>query len=653
MSVQFGRWQFDGQRFDHGDLDSVHRRLREFGPDGEGRHCGAGIEIFYYAFHTTFESRCEAQPYRSPSDAIITFDGRLDNRDELVLALADQGFSGEGDVEIVAASYERWGTECLHRVLGDWALSIWDPRQQTLILARDFLGARHLYYSISKDRVFWSTVIDPLILLARSNPQFDEAYIAGWLSSSLPRVDQTPYEDIFAVPPACTVVITPHRKAIRKYWDFDPGKQIRYRSDSEYEEHFRDAFGRSVLRRLRSDSPIAAELSGGMDSSAIVCVADRLIQSGASAGGALSTVSYYDDSEPHWNERPYFELVERQRGWTGLHIDACSSCGARPVSDANHVALMPGSMQAAASGQLRDWMLAGGYRVLLSGLGGDEVLGGVPTPVPELADLLARARLSVFSRRLFAFALQQRKPWIHLLWEVLREFLPGGLVRLPEYEFPASWLRLAFIRRNQEFFRPPSQGFRWFGPTPSFQENLRALEGLRRQLACACLLREPLYEKRYPYLDRTLLEFLYAIPREQFVRPQQRKSLMRRSLAGIVPAGVLNRKRKAYTVRAPIRAVRDRYLRLTSEGGEPILSSLGYVESRAFREEYSGCERARSLPAPTFARALALEEWLKALRERGLLAVSGDAAHIDLETLRMLTRCKSPENAAEHAPLEA
>jgi asparagine synthase len=86
---------------------------------------------------------------------------------------------------------------------------------------------------------------------------------------------------------------------------------------------------------------------------------------------------------------------------------------------------------------------------------------------------------------------------------------------------------------------------RVFGPLPSFQMNLDALNGLRSQLGCSSLSSAPRYEKRYPYLDRDLLEFVYAIPREQLVRPGQRRSLMRRALIGIVPDVILQRKRKA------------------------------------------------------------------------------------------------------------
>src|SRR5207253_1227956 len=105
------------------------------------------------------------------------------------------------------------------------------------------------------------------------------------------------------------------------YWDFDPGKRIRYRTDAEYEEHFRAVFGKAVQRRLRSDGPILAELSGGMDSSSIVCMADSIIARGDVESPRLDTISWFDNSQPATDELPYIAIVEQRRGRTGFHID--------------------------------------------------------------------------------------------------------------------------------------------------------------------------------------------------------------------------------------------------------------------------------------------------------------------------------------------
>ena len=101
------------------------------------------------------------------------------------------------------------------------------------------------------------------------------------------------------------------------------------------------------------------------------------------------------------------------------------------------------------------------------------------------------------------------------------------------------------------------QRLRILGASPAFQENLHALDALRRQLASAELPCQPCFEWRYPFLDRDLLQFLYTIPREQLVRPGERRSLMRRALKGIVPEGILARKRKAFLTRVPLQALAE------------------------------------------------------------------------------------------------
>ena len=263
MSVQFGRWNFDGLSAPPEYLAKVREILAPYGPDGGTSYSGAGVDLLYHAFHTTKESRLETQPHVFGPGSVVTWDGRLDNRAELIGALNGSFSIDSTDVSLVAAAYERWGTDCFARLIGDWALSIWDPNDRWLLLAKDPIGARPLYHTRDKDCVSWCTVLDPLVLLAGRRLELDEEYIAGWFST-FPAAHLTPYSGIRSVSPSSFVLLTPGGSTTRKYWDFDPAKRIRYRSDAEYEEHFRSTFAQSV-RRPRSDSPLLAELSGGMD----------------------------------------------------------------------------------------------------------------------------------------------------------------------------------------------------------------------------------------------------------------------------------------------------------------------------------------------------------------------------------------------------
>lgn len=612
MSIQFGICNFDGKPIDPEHLEKVRPVLAPYGPDGEGYICKDDLAILYRAFHTTRESRREVQPYVSESGAVLTWDGRLDNREELIGLLVRQISVTSTDLEIVAACYERWGTNSFAKLIGDWALSIWDAKNRSLLLAKDFLGTRHLYYSIAGDQVTWCTILDPLVLFADRPLKLEEEYIAGWLSF-FPAPQLTPYVGIHSVPPASFARLARGTWTIRKYWDFNPAERIVYREDSEYEEHFRTGLATSVRRRLRSDSPVVAELSGGMDSSSIVCVADAAIANGIAETPRLDTISYYDDSEPNWNERPYFAEVEQRRGRRGFHIDVASLETPGFGLESADFRATPGSSNAATGPdrQFAEWTASQGHRVLLSGIGGDEVTGGVPTPTPELADLLVRAQIRTLAHQLRQWALSKRRPWFHLLVEVIQSFCPPAWLGIAKHRCPAPWLNPSFVRRYHRALIGYDLRWRLFGPLPSFQETLNTLEALRRQLACFAVGVLPLHEKCYPYLDRDLLQFLFAVPPQQLLRPDQRRSLMRRALVGIVPDAILNRKRKAHVGRGPRLAFSLRRSELIELTQEMRSGNLGILDPIAFRMALADASTGKNIQIVPLLRAIGIEMWLR------------------------------------------
>jgi len=264
-------------------------------------------------------------------------------------------------------------------------------------------------------------------------------------------------------------------------------------------------------------------------------------------------------------------------------------------------------------------MTAQRNRVLLSGIGGDEVMGGVPTPIAELENLLARLRFRVLAHQLKVWALNKRKPWFHLLLEAARGFLSPALVGLPKHRRPPPWLHPNFVKRHRAAVTGYETRLKLLGPLPSFQENLLTLDGLRRQVGSFVLSPEPLHETRYPYLDRGLLEFVYAIPREQLVRPGQRRSLMRRALIGIVPEELLNRKRKAFVARTPIAAISIDWETLLEMSQHMISSFLGIVQSKGFLDALQNAGHGREVPTVPLFRAIGVEFWLRNLRDSKVL----------------------------------
>jgi asparagine synthase (glutamine-hydrolysing) len=202
-------------------------------------------------------------------------------------------------------------------------------------------------------------------------------------------------------------------------------------------------------------------------------------------------------------------------------------------------------------------------------------------------------------------------PWFHLLAECLREFLPTSFAGRRAQEHQARWVAPGFAARNKDALRGYRGRTRFLGPLPSTQENLATLDGMRRQLASDALSCNPLFEKRYPFLDRSFLEFIYAIPREQLARPGQRRSLMRRAMRGIVPGEIIARKRKAFVVRSPMASISRQWPDLMELSQNMVSSSLGIFNADRFRETLSQAKQGLEVPTVSLLRTLEIECWLR------------------------------------------
>jgi asparagine synthase (glutamine-hydrolysing) len=642
MSVQFGRWNFDEKPVEQDYLEKVQPLLLPYGPDDRGSYSSGAIGMLYCAFHTTKESRRETQPHVMASGAIITWDGRLDNRAKLIRQLGSVLTSDSTDISIVAAAYERWGNGCFAQLLGDWALAIWDPGARALTLAKDPIGVRHLYYSFDDNQVTWSTILEPLVLFAGKTFALCEEYIAGWFSF-FPAAHLTPYVGIHAVPPSSSVVLRPGKHTISKYWDFDPGKRIRYGTDAEYEEHFRVVFGEAVRHRLRSDSPILAELSGGMDSSSIVCMADTIMANGAAETPRLDTLSYYNDSEPNWNERPYFTKVEEKRGRIGWHIDLTHLNRFDFELERGNFAAIPGMVGTSTESdiQIANCLSSQGNRVVLSGTGGDEITGGVPTPILELADLLSSAQFRTLAHQLKVWALNKRKPWFHLFFTTAGCFLPRSPFTPRRKEGAEAWLNSGLVKRNRGALDGIEFRMRLFGPLPSFQGNISTLVGVQKQLGCEVLQANPPYEKNYPYLDRSLIEFMYSIPREQLVRPGRRRSLMRRALQNIVPSEVLERSRKAYVERSPVVMLQKVRNHVETTLADPLSVQCGFVGATSLRQLVTSVLSGQDIKGwPWLIKTVLFELWLK---QQGKYLRPVDSRYVQRTSVSAFSRTHSTQ----------
>jgi asparagine synthase (glutamine-hydrolysing) len=605
MSVQLGHWEFGSSQRGHACSDNP--------PSLEKRLPGSKV-LSHYGLAVACDGLASVTRETTPGQPpiFLLWDGRLDNRNEIVSELDGRVSPASGDPEIVAAAYACWQTNSFHKLIGDWSLTLWNPRARSLILAKDPIGLRPLFYCRTETSLRWSSSLGLLVAEARGALELDFEYLAGWLAF-FPEAHLTPYRSIRAVPPSSFVIFEQGRTTVAKYWEFDPNKQIRYANTFDYEEHFREVLSNAVRRRLRSEKPLLAELSGGMDSSSVVSLADAMLKHEQGLAPRLDTLSYYDEAEPHWNELPYLAKVEQRRGRTGhrMQVDCADDLSAILGHTTPTAAPSECGKDSTRNRYVERLIATGGYGGILSGTGGDEFTGGVPTAIPELANLLTEFRLVAFAGRLKTWALSQRKTWFQLLWESFSAFLPNRLLRTSPNQRPPCWLVPRFARDHASALDGYDVRLKFFGPRPSFQENLSALQGLRRYVACSIISPRDGCERCYPYLDRDLLEFLFAVPREELIEPGRRRSLMRRALAGIVPNEILTRKRKAYVSRGPRVAITKRWAELLPLTVNMATESLAIVSADRFRSVLEDLRVGKEAPLVPVLRTLVLERWLR------------------------------------------
>lgn len=626
MSVQAGIWILNGDSIHPNSLDRVSKAVAEFGPDGEFTYMDGPVVMLYRPFHTTVESRAERQPYVSARGKVITWDGRLDNRDELLAQLHNELAGDQTDVAIFAAAFEKWGSGSFAKLIGDWALSVWDQRERELTLSRDYIGVRHLYYRSEPRRIIWCNHLAPLVLNGDQVTLCDE-YIAGYLAS-VPDAYLTPYSEVHSVPPGQFVRIHGGKTSIHAYWSFNTRLRTRYKTDAEYEEEYRHLLRQAVRRRLRCDSPILADLSGGLDSSSIVCIADDILGKEGAETPAVDTFSFYDSNEPDDDDLRHFTRVEAKRGRMGFHADLQSSGDTIPFQYPHFVA-RPGlrnrpEVESAMAAILEQRK----YRVTLSGTGGDDVNGQGLDPCVHMANLLFEFHFKELVKQLTAWSLfRRRQPWIYLFSQTLLKVMPLSLrSHLTEQGKVDPWIDQRFARHYKVSARQVEAGKVGWPVSPSVENALQIILSFSRAMTCT----EPtVIETRYPYLDQNLVEFVTTVPLDQLLRPGQRRVLMRRALAGMLPPEILNRKTKAIANRCYFLALEKHWDTVRSIFGSPLSSRLGYIDAPRIREALLAMKNGRS---PDYMgrllRAIALEVWLRDVEARGVISLARPVAPV-------------------------
>jgi asparagine synthase (glutamine-hydrolysing) len=612
MSVIFGILKPAREQVTREELSILASATERYALDGTYVRASGNLGMGFQPYHTHLRSNLESQPVSDEFGNHLVFDGRIDNHAELrnELGISNKDAS---DSVLILAGFERWGRNCFSRLIGDWALAIISGRDDTIYLARDHAGTRTFYYQIIDRTVRWATYLESFFANDEKYP-LDEQFAARFLSASLIG-NLTPYAGIRAVPPAHFLTIRNGTVTQTPHWEWVAENRLHLKSDAEYEDHFLDLFRQSVARRTGTGAPILAELSGGMDSTSIVCMSDHIRTSqGEGVNGILDTVSYFDPGEPNWNEQPYFSISEARRGKEGIHIQTSfADSRFEPCDPALGPRPLPGADRATENfeRQILTAMQVKNCRVILSGVGGDELLGGVPTPMPELADYLISLQPVTLLRQATQWSIARRTPLIQTLLGAARTAIRLYLGPRPASPIP-SWIQSRLKQLLMDTFRREARHETPFLALPSSKINGQMWWPLIETLPHSRPSPLARFEYRCPYLDRDLVNFLFQVPREQLVRPGRRRSLMRRALRSLVPPEVLERRRKAQLSKTPVIAFFNARSALRELSSNLCAADIGLIDQAAFvRSMDLVTSGEQTSEWPMLMRAILFEIWLR------------------------------------------
>jgi asparagine synthase (glutamine-hydrolysing) len=320
MSAIAGILYLDRQPVERDHLAEMLDILSHRGSDGANIWCGENVGFIHRMLWTTPESLLETLPLEK-DNLVITADARIDNRDELISILEINHLPKERitDNDLILAAYQKWGEKCPEKLLGDFAFAIWDKQEQQLFCARDHFGVKPFYYYLSEKKFVFATEIKAILCISEASFQVSEVRIGDYLASLFEDKEITFYENILRLPPASQIILSAEKIEIQSYWSLNQARELKFGSDQEYADKFREIFTEAVRCRLRSAVPLGTMLSGGLDSSSITCTARRIMTENSNHE-QLPTFSAIFDEVKECDEQPYINAVLSQGGYKPNYI---------------------------------------------------------------------------------------------------------------------------------------------------------------------------------------------------------------------------------------------------------------------------------------------------------------------------------------------
>ncbi|MEO6119861.1 MAG: asparagine synthase-related protein [Terriglobales bacterium] len=590
MSGIVGIWNKDGEPVSREILAGMSKRIAHRGPDGEFVWTGGEVGIVFQRMMSTPESLTEVQPLTHPSGVVLVFDGRLDNREELLQQLTPmEGLSASAaDPVFALAAYLQGKENFPRRLAGEFALALWDGPARRLILARDPMGSLPIYYSQAGEHFLFATEIKALLAHPAVRTEPNDAALAEYIYRAYDYSDEskTFFSSIHTVAPGQRVRVTPQRIATDRFWDFDTARQIRYQTDEEYVDAYKAQFFTAVKRRLRSAFPVSIMVSGGLDSSSIFCTALALKAESPMSFPELSGVSAVP-AAPFPNESEYQEIIEGSCGVTLRKI---------PIqrTSALDEAARDIYWLEAPFAQWRDWKRIWeesheyGSRAVLSGFFGDQILA---SPA-YMVDLIYQLRGSALRRHFDGFCRfhADSPPSLHR----------HNLFHLLKFYAVPEWLQPVYRSMKKHLGRRDT-GLGWYSdrfaaladpmrPQPhprSGKGGSAHAHGLyhlaRSTMHTQRTTMDSLWESHYhlhtsyPFRDRDLIAFLMAIPGEKVFLDGAVRGLHREAMRGILPEAIRTRTDKGHFTAIGQQGVFQDFLQVEKTLPTSMAARRGYL----------------------------------------------------------------------------
>ena len=587
MSGIVGVCHLDGRLSDPVLVTSLATSIAHRGGDHFGVRAAGSACLACHLSRVTPESTTECQPVSDGAERMLVFDGRIDNRETVIAALDDgEQWRRAPDSRLVLAAYARWGEHAVGRLVGEFAFALFDSNERAVILVRDPVGCRPLYYWTNGATLVFGSEIKAILahpdVPAKPN---DDLLADTFLLGQLPYDDrgETYFEGISAVRPGWWVRAS-NQVQSRQYWDFDPSAQLRYPTQTDYAERFRELLVGAMKRRLRSAHPVAVATSGGLDSAIVLCVADH-VQRRHDGDVSLQPLTYTPLGDAGMEENRFIALLEsvrqspvrRIRAGEPGNIDQASDAAWHsewPCVDDGWCAEQPMVASARATGA----------RVLLTGLWSDQLL----FETGYLTDLFKTLRWREVARHLSEYAhwfVDARPGYFRTRFcqELIGHFTPRPVAAAVRAVRPVlTHPRHASVVRRQWADRIRRRRRRRARPHSSTVHAQRVYETVRAQshrlllevddkLRASCGV-----ETSTPFLDRDVIAFLMGIPGDVVNRGGVPRAILRDAMRGLVPDPILDRRWRAATVFGP----EDRLARwagLSSASKFPMCRRFGWL----------------------------------------------------------------------------